>query len=108
MITKILDTIISNDLCWIAEQVRDLVAYARHTYDKYYGEPLSEEDIRLFSAGGNPERLTAAQEEFILNRRAEQVQWQEQHAQAEHHQPQDQPSHARAARRLLGYVFGKR
>jgi hypothetical protein len=71
MITKILDTIIESDMCLTAEQVRDLVAYARHTYEKYYGEPLSEEDIRLFSAGGNPERLTATQKEFILNRRAE-------------------------------------
>lgn len=71
MITKILDNIIDGDACWAAEQTRDLVAYVRHTYEKYYGELLSEEDIRLFSAGGNPENLTAAQREFILNRRAE-------------------------------------
>jgi|GEM_PF-4075855 len=71
MITEILDTVIDSDIHWTAEQTRDLVAYVRHTYNKYHGEQLAEEDIRLFSAGGNPERLTAAQKEFILNRRAE-------------------------------------
>ena len=71
MISKTLDAIISNDLCWVAEQTRNLVLYVRHKHEEYYGEQLSEEDIRLFSAGGNPERLTEAQKEFILNRRAE-------------------------------------
>jgi len=71
MITEMLDTIISSDLYCTAEQTRDLVAYVRHTYEKYYGKQLTEEDIRLVSAGGNPEGLTAAQKEFILNRHTE-------------------------------------
>jgi len=71
MLTKALDLMLDNDLFATAEETRDLLSYARKTYAEYYGKELSEEDIRLFSAGGNPPGLTEAQKKFISNRRAE-------------------------------------